>query len=263
MNPASLRPRIRAQILSVLASRGIEVHRTTGVRRTLPGVLAHYRQLGLAPEVVIDVGVGRGTPELYEAFRDSHLVLVEPLEEWTDALEQLRRERGADVILAAAGSKPGELDVTVHRVPALASMLGDRRGEPTGGIRRSVPVVTLDQIVRERKLRGPFVVKVDVEGAELEVLSGALEVLQETELALLEVSLFEAIPGMPQFYDVVSWMHDRGFVVADLYNGHNRPLDGALAVLDVGFVREDGRFRRDHAYGTADQVDALYRSWGY
>jgi hypothetical protein len=88
-------------------------------------------------------------------------------------------------------------------------------------------------------------------------------VLQETELALLEVSLFEAIPGMPQFYDVVSWMHDHGFVVADLYNGHNRLLDDALAVLDVGFVQADGRFRRDHAYGTADQVEALYRSWGY
>jgi FkbM family methyltransferase len=249
--------------MAALAGRGIEIHRTRGVRRTLPAVLAHYRALGLAPNVVIDVGVGPGTPDLYEAFPDARLVLVEPLEEWRGHLDQLARHCGAEVILAAAGSAAGEAEITVHRVPACSSIVGSRRGEDGVDVRRRVPVVTLDDAVKERSLRGPFVVKVDVEGAELEVLSGALEVLQETELVLAEVSLFELIPGMPQFHDVVFWMHEHGFVVSDVYAGHNRLLDGALAQLDVGFVREDGRFRRDHAYATADQIDALYRSWGH
>jgi hypothetical protein len=51
-------------------------------------------------------------------------------------------------------------------------------------------------------------------------------------------------------------------VVGELYNGHNRLLDGALAQLDVAFVEEHGRFRREHAYATAAQADALYRGWG-
>ena len=80
---------------------------------------------------------------------------------------------------------------------------------------------------------------------------------------LLEVSLFELVAGMPEFHDVVSWMHERGFVVADFYDGHNRPLDGALAQTDVAFVRIDGRFRREHAYATAAQADDMYRSWGF
>lgn len=257
-----MRTRLRARILTALADRGIEVHRTTGVRRTLPAVLAHYRRLGLKPATVIDVGVGPGTPELYEAFPDARLILVEPLEEWRGHLEQLQRERGAELVVAAAGPRPGEVELSVHRVRACSSMIGPRRGEGAEGELRRVPMVRLDDVTRELDTSGPFVVKVDVEGAELQALEGGLEVLRDTELALLEVSLFELIDGAPQLHDVVAWMHEHGFVVADLYNGHNRLLDGALAQLDVAFVHEHGRFRREQAYATAAQADALYRGWG-
>jgi FkbM family methyltransferase len=225
--------------------------------------LAHHCRLGLTPATIIDVGVGPGTPELYYAFPDAKLVLVEPLEEWRGHLEQLQRERLTEVVTAAAGSNAGSVEIVVHRVPACSSMLGTRRGDGAEPVRRAVPMVRLDDLAQERGLAGPFVIKVDVEGAELEVLAGALNVLQESELVLLEVSLFELVAGAPQFHDVVSWMHDHGFVVADFYNGHNRPLDGALAQLDVAFVQLDGRFRREHAYATPAQADAIYRSWGF
>ena len=264
MDLVSLRRRLKAAIQTGLAARGIEMHRTTaGLRRTLPAVLAHYRRLGLAPLTVIDVGVGPGTPELYQAFPDAKLVLVEPLEEWRGALEHLRRSRAAEVVLAAAGAQNGEVEVAVHRVPTLSSMLGARPGDAAKPGRRTVPMLRLDDLRQERDLVGPFVVKVDVEGAELEVLAGAVDALRDSELVLLEVSLFELVAGAPQFHEVVFWMHDHGFVVADIYNGHNRPLDGALAQLDVAFVQERGRFHAEHAYATPAQADALYRSWGY
>jgi FkbM family methyltransferase len=248
--------------VTALASRGIEIHRTRGVRQTFSAVLAHYRDLGLVPNVVFDVGVGPGTPELYEAFPDARLVLVEPLEEWRPHFEWVQRHRETDAIIAAAGSTPGEVEIFVNRAPWCSSVFGGLRGEHADGVRRSVPVVRLDDIASERGLAGPFVVKVDVEGAELDVLSGALQVLRDTDLVLTEVSLFEFVPGAPQFYDVVSWMHDHGFVVADLFDAHNRLLDGALARLDVAFVQEHGRFRQSHAYGTSEQLDGLYARWG-
>jgi FkbM family methyltransferase len=250
-------------IRGLLATRGLEVRRVDrGVRRTLPAVLAHYRKLGLAPRTVIDVGVGAGTPELYQGFPGARIVLVEPLIEWNEDLELWRRERRAEIVPAAAGARAGEVTIAVHRVPACSSMLGSRRGEQREQEQRSVPMVRLDDVAHQRGLVGPFVVKVDVEGAELEVLAGAPRLLAQAQLILLEVSLFELVPGAPQFHQVVAWMQESGFVVADLYNGHNRLLDGALAQLDVAFVREDGPFRRDHAYATPAQAEELYRSWG-
>lgn len=254
---------MKVAVRAALAARGVEIHRTDrGVRRTLPAVLAHYRRIGLTPATVIDVGVGPGTPELYEGLPQAELMLVEPLEEWRGHLEAIARERPAQIAIAAAGPAASEVEIAVHRAPVCSSTLGSRRGDgrqPT----RLVPMVRLDDLAAEHRLPGPFVIKVDVEGAELEVLRGALELLRETELVLLEVSLFELVPGAPQLHDVVSWMHEQGFVVADLYNAHNRLLDGSLAQLDVAFVQKEGRFRREHAYATPAQADELYRAWGY
>jgi FkbM family methyltransferase len=256
----------RAALLArdALLARGIEVRRTsTGVRRTLPAVIAHHRGLGLAPATVIDVGVGPGTPELYDGFPGAKLVLVEPLHEYRGDLDRIRRVRHAEVVFAAAGPAPGEIEIAVHRVPACSSMIGARRGDEDQVARRTVPVVRLDDLAGELGLSGPYVVKADVEGAELDVLAGAESILPQSELVLLEVSLFELVPGAPQFHDVLARMHEYGFVVADIYNGHNRPLDGALAQVDVAFVQEHGRFRTSHSYATAAQADDLYRSWGF
>jgi FkbM family methyltransferase len=232
------------------------------MRRTLPEVLSHYCKLGLAPATVIDVGVGAATPELYAGFPAARLVLIEALEEWRGHLDAIARDRGATVVLAAAGPQAGAIDIAVHRAPVCSAILGSRAGDGDQPS-RSVPMVRLDDLVSEHGLQAPFAIKADVEGGEIEVLSGALEILQETELVLLEVSLFELVPGTPQLHDVVGWMHAHGFVVADIYNGHNRLLDDSLAQVDLGFVRQDGRFRREHAYATAAQADALYRDWGY
>jgi FkbM family methyltransferase len=225
-------------------------------------VLAHSRSLGLSPATVIDVGVATGTPELYEGLPDARLVLVEPVEEWRGAMEAIARTRPTHIALAAAGEQAGEIEISVHRAPVCSSMLGDRRGDD-GQPTRTVPMRRLDEIAAEAGAVGPYVIKADVEGGELEVLKGAGALLEQTELVLLEVSLFELVPGTPQLAEVVGWMYEHGFAVADLYNGHNRLLDGSLAQIDIAFVQEHGRFRREHAYATAAQADALYRSWGY
>jgi hypothetical protein len=139
----------------------------------------------------------------------------------------------------------------------LGPWIGDRDGDA-----REVEVVRVDDAVRERSLPGPYVLKVDVEGAELAVLDGAESVLAETEVVLLEVRLFELVPGGAQLHDVIPYMKECGFVAYDLFGGALRLSDGALAVSNIAFVREDGRFRRDHAFGTAEQVDRMARELG-
>jgi FkbM family methyltransferase len=261
---------VKARLLgaarSALRAGGLEVTRSgggSGPRRTLPAVLAHLRGLGVAPATVVDVGVAAGTPELYDAFPGTPLLLVEPLAEHEAHLQAIVAARPrSSYALAAAGPEPGELEIAVHRVLACSSVLGDRDpgGEPAQ--RRVVPVVTIDDLVRERGLRGPFVVKVDVEGAELQVLAGAAETLAQTDVVLLEVSFFQLVAGGAEVADVIAWMRDARFSLYDIYHGHLRPLDGALAQVDMAFVRSDGPLRADHRYATPEQADALYRRWG-
>jgi FkbM family methyltransferase len=265
MRTGGLTSRIKARGKRALAVADLEVHRASSSwRRSLPPILEHYRRLGLAPSTIVDVGVGPGTFDLYAGLPDARLLLVEPLEEWHGHMNALSRTRPAEIVLAAAGATAGETQISVHPLPWSSSVFGRPRGEDVEATWRTIPVVRLDDVVRDRAMSGPFVVKIDVEGAELDVLAGATEILHETDLVLLELSLFELLPGQPLFHDVIAWMHDHGFVLAEFYDGHNRPLDGSLARFDGAFVKARGRFRENHAYATADQarqIEAATKPW--
>jgi FkbM family methyltransferase len=255
--------RLKSTAKRLAARAGLEVQRRGAVRRTPEAVLEHVKRLGLEPGSVIDVGVAHGTPELYQAFPEARLLLVEPLEEYAESVRRIESRHRAEWVRAAAGPGRGTATMNVHRVPAMSSTLGGWKGHADGGTPREVPVVTVDELVEERRLPAPFVLKVDVEGAELRVLDGARRTLERTELVLLEVCLFEFVPGMPQLHEVVGYMLERGFVVYDMFGGHLRLLDEALAMVNVAFVQEGGRFRQSHDFATEEQTDELFASWGF
>jgi FkbM family methyltransferase len=256
--------RVKRTARRALLRRGVEVSRRGGARRTMAAALDNMKRLGLDPATVVDVGVGYGTSELWEAFPRARLLMIEPIaDRFGGAAQRVAEGRaGAELVSAAAGAEAGTTTITLHRAPEMSSVLGTWTGDRGEGERRQVPVVRVDDAVRERGLPGPYVLKVDVEGAELAVLDGAAAVLEETEAVLLEVRLFELLPGAAQLHDVVPYMKERGFVAYDLFGGAVRLSDGALAVTNLVFVREDGRFRRDHAFGTPEQVDRMARELG-
>lgn len=223
------------------------------MRTTLAGVLDHVRTLGFQPETVIDVGVAYGTYELYEKFPNANHLLIEPLSEFEGVLKKIASQYKAQYIVSAAGAVPGQMTINVHPELEGTSLLNETEGSAADGTPREIPVVTLDDACREKKLKGPYLIKIDVQGAELQVLDGAKEVIKNTDLILLEVSLFEFQVNAPQLYDVVSYMKERGFVVYDIFGGHPRLLDGALAQIDMAFVKEDGLFRKEHIYATPEQ----------
>ncbi|MCK5219666.1 FkbM family methyltransferase, partial [bacterium] len=129
----------------------------------------------------------------------------------------------------------------------------ESEGRQVDGISRKVAMVRLDTLCRTKNMPGPYLIKIDTQGAELLVLEGAAGILDETDVIILEVSFFQFYKNGPQFFDVVDWMKKRGFVAYDIYGGQTRPLDGALAQVDMVFIKENGLFREKHFYATPHQ----------
>ena len=212
--------------------------------------------LGLRPRTVIDVGVATGTKGLYGAFPDVRYVLIEPLRESEAFMQQIvERYPGSIAVCAAAGAAPGEAEFVVH--PDLSG--SSFHLNPKFGEVRKVPVVTVDGVVKEHGLEGPFLLKLDVQGFELEVLEGARETLGRTDLVMTEASLWadRKRQRMPSLIEMLSWFEKQGFALYDIAYVVRRRLDDAVTELDLVFCPADSPLRSTTAYNAPEHKAEL------
>jgi FkbM family methyltransferase len=247
---------LRRAAVRTLGRFGLRLERTgrTG-RTTIEGALAHLARRGLSPRTVLDVGAAYGdwSAACAAAFPGARYVLVEPLEEYAPFLERRVRELGDAVYLpTAVGAGSGEIVLHVHPDLVGSSTRPEREAEVVGE-QRSVPVARIDDLVAEAGAEPPFLLKLDVQGAELDAVAGAERTLERCDAVVLEALLFEFYVGGPQLADLVAALAARGLAVYDLVDLAYRPLDGALAQADVVLVRADGPLRADQRYATAEQ----------
>jgi hypothetical protein len=114
----------------------------------------------------------------------------------------------------------------------------------------SAPATTLDELIVDRLRQNDRVLlKLDLEGHELEALEGARRLLPRVEVLLTEVQFYEIERnGLPTFADVLAAAADHGFVLNDVAALAARPRDGRLRMGDMIFVKHDSLLRRDEAW---------------
>ncbi len=246
---------LKSSMRKLFNTMGIEVHRRNS-RSTLLGVLRAAKNAGLAPGTVIDVGAAYGSFALQcrRVFPDAMFICIEPLQEYEPLLEKVTKSiPNAEYILAAAASGPKEVTINVHPDLLGSSLYLEAEDSNVNGVPRTVPAIVLDGLTKDKRIKAPFLIKIDVQGAELDVLLGVEATLGSTEYIILEVSFFEFFKGGPQFWDVVNFMKSKGFVAYDIWGLQYRPLDNGLSQADIAFVKETGLFRKNHSYATAGQ----------
>ena len=228
------------------------------MRRTMAHALQHLKRLGFEPNTIIDVGAGHGTDDLLATYPNAFTWWFEPLDEFEPALQKLRPKYQGKVFIAAVGPTDGEIMLNAHDDAYGSSVLSESDGSIADGRSRRVKAVRLDTVLKGQDLGANVLLKVDVQGFELGVLDGALETLPKCDVVILETSFFRLHDGAPEFYDILHYMKQRGYVAYDLFDGHNRPLDNALAQRDVLFVKEEGRFRTTHQWATPEQRARMF-----
>jgi len=110
-------------------------------------------------------------------------------------------------------------------------------------------LITIDSLIDSGKLKIPELIKLDVQGYELEALKGASKTFGKTEVYILEVSLFsDDAEKIPIFHQVVNFMAERNYYAYDLPGYLRRPLDGALGQVDICFVKKDSFLRKENKW---------------
>lgn len=195
---------------------------------------------------VIDVGANRGQFSLFarRRFPRAEIYAFEPLAA-PAALHRLVTAGDPHVTLTmtALGAAPGR--VTIHVTDRDDSSSVFRLTEEAGtrtGLREvasvEVPITTLDAAFAGAVPARPCLLKLDVQGAELDVLHGAQALLREVDEVLVEVSFVPQYANQPLVDEVLAFLVDAGFRWAGI-GSVSRDARGACLQADLLLTRRE------------------------
>lgn len=197
---------------------------------------------------VLDVGANRGQFALLAAgrFPRAQIVCFEPLDGARATLERVFTDRSHVRIFGTALAASAEASqLFVSRSDDSSSLLSPTELQLAmfsgSEVVEMVQLTTqrLDVVLEHDSLVRPTLLKIDAQGAELEVLNGAAGILDAVDTILVECSFVELYAGQPMADDIIRFLHQRDFRLASVANpcfARRRQLVQA----DLVFDRADG-----------------------
>lgn len=159
-------------------------------------------------DVVVDIGANIGNHTLFLAIVAKVKVLaIEPNTQLVAALEKSveinRLQDSVSIVNCGLGSESGSAYFT-EEIP---ENLGSQR--LTTGL-GDIPIKTLTEIQPDRPIR---LIKVDVEGMELEVLKGAKEIIEEDK-----PFIYVECQDLENYSTIESYLNELGYLVGETFN---------------------------------------------
>jgi FkbM family methyltransferase len=100
-----------------------------------------------------------------------------------------------------------------------------------------LPCTTLDNIVQTYKLPKPDFIKIDTQGSELDILSGAVDTISDVKLIYTECPIIQYNTGSPGIQEYLNFFKKLNFIPVNIFEIHR--LEDVLVQIDIMFVRAD------------------------
>ena len=201
---------------------------------------------GFHPNGIVDIGAyhGEWSRLIARIYPQTPILMIEAQAEKKTQLEAVCVDlRQASFELCLLGDKDG-VDAVFSVMETGSSLYSERSNAPR--TRRTLTMHSLDSVLKQHpQIQAPLFVKLDVQGAELDVLTAGSHALALAEVVQLEVALMEYNEGAPDMVDVLDFMAKRDFLFFDI-SGFVRPDPRYLSQIDVLFVRRGSRLRTDY-----------------
>jgi FkbM family methyltransferase len=185
--------------------------------------LAALRRLDV--KTCIDVGANKGQFSVLcrYLFPGVRLFAFEPLPDVARQCALTLEGEGVTIYSHALGARDSRSQFYVtERSDSSSLLVPGTAQERAYGSRVAgavdVEVRRLDHVLTAAQIAGPALMKLDVQGAELDVLEGCGALLDNIDYLYLEGSFVELYEGQALITDIVAFLHRRGFAFRGIYN---------------------------------------------
>lgn len=176
---------------------------------------------------VVDIGANCGQFALIarKCFPDARIDSFEPLTEPAGRFDRVfAKEMNVHLHRLAIGEQAGEATIHVSTRDDSSSLLPITAmqerlfpGTAEAGT-QAVQVGRLEDLLAESDIIRPALLKLDVQGFELEALRGCEDLLHRFAWVYVECSFVELYEGQALADGVIAWLHERGFALSGVYN---------------------------------------------
>jgi FkbM family methyltransferase len=224
----------------------VPVYRRILRKFSVAAAVEHEHVLGaLTCRMVLDIGANRGQFALVvrRCFPQARIISFEPLPVPAETLRKMfEGDTNVTVHEAAVGPVPGNATIHISRrddssslLPITATQVAFFPGTAEAAT-AIVRVAPLREFISAADIQTPALLKLDVQGFELEALRGCEDLLGQIAYVYAECSFVELYAGQAFADEVIAWLRERGFPLRGVHNteyGH----DGRAIQADFLFTR--------------------------
>ena len=201
----------REHIIRLRNRSEMKVYSDLFVQRVYPFEIIRSAGNTFERPVVFDAGANNGqfAAAVLDYWPDAHVHSFEPQKQLVRRVHEFAAINNLQGQIfpqwAAVGARKGEQYFYQNRSPMSASLIREKAARRT--IRRvvKVPVITLDEYADAHGIQQVDILKIDVEGAEIDALRGADQVLEHLTFLFVEVH-----PPFSTFGDVAGLLTAKG-----------------------------------------------------
>lgn len=205
------------------------------------GVLGHLRTL----HTVVDIGANRGQFALAAAHccPEAQIVSFEPLAGPAAVYREVfAGDLRTTLVESAIGSQPGEAMIHLSARDDSSSLLQITAAQNAlfpGTAETGTTTVQMARLAEKlpAALQAPALLKLDVQGFELEALAGCEDLLDRFDWVYVECSFVELYAGQAFADAVIAWLRERSFALRGVYNT-SYDAQGRALQADFLFGRE-------------------------
>jgi FkbM family methyltransferase len=238
-------------INKILGNFGLELHGTGYLQALAKGEFHRdsfslQKQLATKASIIFDIGANRGdvSAEYLKHFPAATIYAFEPFPGTFQSLQaKFAGNQRLKCFPFAVSSTEGSdtfyvnknVDTNSLLRPQETGLSSDNQVKNISTIK--VDTISLDTFCNQNGIDRIDILKMDIQGGELNVLKGALRLLENRKVGIIysEVFFVEQYENTPLFHDISKFLHGFGYTLQDIYN----PMygQGNIAWADVIFTK--------------------------